>query len=78
MDDLITTQEAAEVLGVTPRRVLTLIRSGRLPARTIGNSRLHLIARADLELVKVRPNGRPKKPPEPEPKPKGKRKGKDA
>ena len=59
MDDLITTQEAAEMLGVTPRRVLVLIASGRLPARTLGNSRQHLIARADLKLVKHRPNGRP-------------------
>jgi len=67
MDDLITTEEAAEELGVTSRRVLTLIRSGRLPSRTVGKSRLHLIARADLELVRNRPNGRPRKSTESKP-----------
>lgn len=60
MDDFITTREAAAMLGVTARRVLALIAEGRLPSRVV-NSRLHLIARADLNLVKNRPNGRPKK-----------------
>lgn len=59
MEDLITTEEAAKLLGVTARRVAALITAGRLPARTIGNSRLYLIARADLALVKDRKPGRP-------------------
>jgi excisionase family DNA binding protein len=59
MEDLITTQEAAELLGVSSRYILALIASGRLPARTFGNARSHLIARDDLKLVEHRPRGRP-------------------
>ncbi len=59
MDDLISTAEAAAILGISQRRVLVLIKTGRLPSRTIGNSRLHLIDRAHLELVRVRKPGRP-------------------
>lgn len=60
MEDPITTQEAAESLGVTQRRIQALIKSGRLPAKPVGNSRLLLIERKDLELVRDRPPGRPK------------------
>lgn len=63
--DLITTQQAAKILGVTSRQVLKLIAAGRLPSKAV-NPRLHLIARADLKLVKKRKRGRPKgKRPEP-------------
>jgi excisionase family DNA binding protein len=67
MEDLVTTTEVAEVLGVSRRRVQALIKAGRLPARAYGTGRtsMLLIARADLEAFKVKPVGRPKKVPEP-------------
>jgi len=67
MADLITTEEAAKILGVIPRRVRVLIASGRLPAQTFGagNRKVHLIERADLRLVMERKTGRPPKKPEP-------------
>lgn len=61
MEDLITTQEAAKLLGISARRVLVLIKEKRLPARMIGNSRLYLIERVDLDKVGERKTGRPKK-----------------
>ena len=54
MNELITTQEAAEELGITASRVLAMIREGMLPAQTFG-ARTKLIKRADLELVRNRP-----------------------
>ena len=59
MENLITTKEAAENLGVSMRRVTALIKEGRLPSKQIG--REHLINKADLELVRERKTGRPKK-----------------
>jgi excisionase family DNA binding protein len=56
---LLTTREAAELLGVTPRRVVAMIQSGGLPAQKIGRD--HLIKEADLKLVKDRKPGRPRK-----------------
>jgi excisionase family DNA binding protein len=60
--DFITTQEAAELLGVTVRRIQAMITAGRLPAERVGTGRrsVFLIARADLKLVKNRKPGRPK------------------
>ena len=46
--DHLTTQQASEVLGVTPQRVLALIHSGRLPAVKLGRD--WLIAMQDLEM----------------------------
>jgi excisionase family DNA binding protein len=64
-DDLIGTQQAAEILGVSLARVHQLIKGGRLPATKFGE-RLRgvwMIRRADLEKVKHRPGpGRPSKP----------------
>lgn len=57
--DLITTKEAAEKLGVSMRRITALIKDGRLPSQQIG--REHLIEESDLEKVKERKAGRPKK-----------------
>lgn len=57
--DLITTKEAAENLGISMRRVTALIEAGRLPSMQVG--REHLIKRSDLELVRERKTGRPKK-----------------
>ena len=56
---LLTTNEAAECLGVSRRRVLQLIGEGRLPTEKAGD--MHLINPADLAAVRVRKPGRPPK-----------------
>jgi excisionase family DNA binding protein len=58
MDDFVTTAEAAELLGVSPRRVRAMVAAGRLQAQTV-TARMLLIARADLKLFKKRKAGRP-------------------
>jgi len=60
MPEELTTKQAAEILGVTTRRVLTLIHSGRLAAEKHGRD--WAIRPEDLELVKERKPGRPFKP----------------
>jgi len=57
---LLTTQEAADRLGITTGRVRILILSGRLPAEKFG--RAHMIREGDLALVEDRQPGRPRKP----------------
>jgi excisionase family DNA binding protein len=57
--ELLTTQKAAEALGVTPRRIRALIAAGRLDATLIGRD--WLINPADLEKVRKRKPGRPPK-----------------
>lgn len=57
--DVLTTEQAAERLGITPTRVRFFIRDGRLPARKFG--RAHLINEADLRLIADRKPGRPKR-----------------
>ena len=59
LKDYLTTTEAAEKLGVNGSRIRQLIRDGKLPATKLGNN--NLIKLSDLELVRVRPNGRPRK-----------------
>lgn len=56
---LLTTQEAAERLGVSVRRVTELITSGRLPAERFG--RAYMIDDSDLKFVEDRKPGRPPK-----------------
>lgn len=58
MTDLLTTNEAAALLGVTPVYVRTLIREGRLPAERYGRD--WLIARSALLALERRPVGRPR------------------
>lgn len=59
-DEMLTTEEAAAALGVTPSRVRQLVRGGALPASRFGKA--HLIRRGDLRLVEDRPTvGRPPK-----------------
>ena len=53
----LTTADAADKLGVSQRRVLALIKDGRLPAQRLGRD--HLIEEASLNLVKDRKPGRP-------------------
>jgi len=58
---MLTTPEVAVRLGVTTRRVLALIQSGRLPSQQFGRD--HLIKESDVKLVEDRKTGRPKSPP---------------
>lgn len=55
----LTTHEAARILGVTPERVIALIKAKRLPAEKV--SGVWIIKESDLELVKDRKPGRPRK-----------------
>ena len=57
--NIYSTGKAASALGVTPRRVLALIQSGRLPAIKIGRD--WVIKKIDLKLVSIRKPGRPVK-----------------
>lgn len=57
---MITTNQAAEALQISRSRVLKLIEAGRLPAEKLGRD--WLIRLDDLELVKVRLPGRPRRP----------------
>jgi len=56
---LLSVIEAAKQLGVSRWRVNQLINDGRLPAQKVGRS--FIIRESDLELVGVRPPGRPAK-----------------
>ena len=56
---IIGTDEAARRLGVTQNRVRALIDAKRLKATKIGNA--WLIDPQDLEAVKIRKPGRPRK-----------------
>lgn len=55
----LSTEEAAKILGITPRRVLALIKAGRLPAEKW--ARDWRIAASDLARVERRKVGRPRK-----------------
>ncbi len=59
-NEYITTNEAADVLGVTRQRVLQLIQDGRLPAEKFAN--VYMIRPADLSNIEGKPMGRPPKP----------------
>lgn len=58
--DFLSTQQAAEKLGIDDSRVRRLILDGRLPAQRVG--RAYLILEKDLKLVADRKTGRPPKP----------------
>lgn len=55
---MLTATQAAARLGITPRRVLALIKSGRLPAEKFGRD--WMIREQDLKLIKDRKPGFPK------------------
>jgi excisionase family DNA binding protein len=61
MDDFLSTNDAAERLGVSRQRVLQLIEAGRLPAMKFAN--VYMIRTDDLKQVEDRPQGRPPKQP---------------
>jgi excisionase family DNA binding protein len=56
---MLTTPEVADRLGISTRRVLALIYSGRLPSQQFGRD--HLVKESDLNLVEDRKPGRPRK-----------------
>lgn len=57
---LLTTQETAQLLGLTDGRIRTMILKGILPAEKFGKQ--NMIKRSDAEKVKVHGKvGRPKK-----------------
>jgi excisionase family DNA binding protein len=58
-ENYITTNEAADVLGVTRQRVLQLIQDGRLKAEKFAN--VYMIRRGDLDHIEEKPMGRPPK-----------------
>lgn len=60
MDELLTTQQAAERLGVTAGRVRQMILDGQLPAEKMGRD--NFIKASDLKLVAHRKVGRPPAP----------------
>lgn len=59
MNRLLTTQQAAEKLGVTAGRVRQMIVDGQLPATKMGRD--NFIKESDLKLVEDRKVGRPPK-----------------
>jgi excisionase family DNA binding protein len=56
---LLSTSEAAQILGVSERRVRGLINDARLPAQKVGRD--YVIKEEDLKLVSDRKPGRPPK-----------------
>jgi excisionase family DNA binding protein len=61
MKELLTTQEAAGIKGISDARIRQLILLGKLPAQKFGRS--NLIKRKDLCKISIQGKaGRPKKP----------------
>ncbi len=58
-EKLLTTPEVAARLGISSRRVLALIATGRLPSQQFGRD--HVVKESDLKLVEDRKTGRPAK-----------------
>jgi excisionase family DNA binding protein len=59
MNNLLTTNQVAQRLKITPSRVRQLILAGRLPATKIGRDLF--VKEQDLKNFKRMPRGRPKK-----------------
>ncbi len=57
-NELLTTKQVAEILGVTVGRVQQMVADGQLPATKIGRD--NFIKESDLKFVKDRKVGRPK------------------
>ena len=58
-EDYISTNDAADALGVTRQRVLQLIQDGRLKAEKFAD--VYMIRRADLSNIEGKTMGRPPK-----------------
>jgi excisionase family DNA binding protein len=56
-EDYVSTNDAADALGISRQRVLQLIKTGRLKAEKFAN--VYMIHRPDLSAVEDRPQGRP-------------------
>jgi excisionase family DNA binding protein len=56
---MLTTNEAASLLGVTVQRIHQFINEGRLPAQKLGRD--YIINEEDMKLVEDRKPGRPPK-----------------
>ncbi len=61
MDDLLTTREAARLLGKAPRTIRGYITSGRLPVARQVNPRLVLVRRGDVERLRTPPPPAPRR-----------------
>jgi excisionase family DNA binding protein len=63
MPEYISVAAAAKLLGVTPRRINQMIKSGLIPVQRLEGQRSPLVVYKDLLIVKdrARPVGRPKK-----------------
>jgi len=59
LTDRVTTKEAAQILGITDGRVRQMILRGQLPAKRFG--RALTLSRSDVESLRGRKAGRPKK-----------------
>jgi len=59
LDELLSTQEAAQQLGISERRVRQLCEDGKLPARKLGSNWFIHPSSVDLDEVKNRRPGRP-------------------
>jgi|SRR5215510_255202 len=59
LSNRVTTKEAAQILGVTDGRVRQMILKGQLPAKRFG--RALTLSRSDVETLRGRKVGRPKK-----------------
>ena len=59
MKELLTTKEAAEIVGVNDSRIRQLILAGILPAHKFGKS--NVIKREDLKLLEGRESGKHRK-----------------
>jgi excisionase family DNA binding protein len=71
-DEQLSTVQVAAELGISKVRVIVLINEGRIPATRIGN--IWVIRRGDLDAVRHRPTGRPRKEREEPKKPERKKK----
>lgn len=58
-EKILTTEEAAKELGVSQSRIYALVKNGRLKAEPFG--KMYLIRFSDLDAVRERKNGRPRK-----------------
>jgi excisionase family DNA binding protein len=56
---MLTTNEAASLLGVTVQRIHQFINEGRLPAQKLGRD--YIINEEDMKLIEDRKPGRPSK-----------------